>query len=333
VTERKQPGREDAAPGRAPELSIVVPIYNEADNILPLHAALTHSLQELGRSFELVYVDDGSRDGTLGRLLELHRRDDHVSVVKLRNNFGQTAALAAGFDCARGRVVITMDGDLQNDPADIERLLHRLEQGHDVVCGWRRNRQDGWLLRLLPSHAANWLIARITGVRIHDTGCTLKAYRGWVVKSMALYSDMHRFIPALAVAAGARITEITVRHHRRRYGISKYGISRVLRVAFDLLVVKMVASFAAHPIRGFALISLPILLIGGAFFGLGLVFFSFGDRGDPALLDRWDLGYMTCSLVMLMMATNLFLLGLLSELAVKASGFFRKSAWPVEEEE
>ena len=314
-----------------PDLSVVIPLFNEAENVYPLHAALTHSLQSLGRSYEIVYVDDGSSDGTFQRLLDLHERDPHVALIRLGKNFGQTPAMAAGFDHARGRILVTMDGDLQNDPADIERLLQRLEKGYDVVCGWRRRRKDAFLLRLLPSKLANFLISWITGVEIHDTGCTLKAYRDWVVRNMSLYAEMHRFIPALAAGVGARVTEIGVRHHRRRYGVSKYGIMRVFRVVLDLLVVKMIVAFAAHPIRWFALMSLPFFLLGAVFFFLGLAFFSFQGKGpSPVLLEKWDLGYMTSALLLAMTASNLFLLGFLSELAVKASGFFRWKAWAVE---
>ncbi len=329
--EGRPPGSEGEDASSRPDLSLVIPLYNEAENVYPLHAALTHSLQELGWSYEVLYVDDGSSDGTYPYLLDLYRRDPHVSVIRLGKNFGQTPAMAAGFDRARGRILVTMDGDLQNDPADIGRLVRKLEQGYDVVCGWRRRRKDALFLRLFPSKAANFLISWITGVEIHDTGCTLKAYRDWVVRNMSLYSEMHRFIPALAAGIGARVTEIGVRHHRRRYGVSKYGIMRVFRVVLDLLVVKMIVAFAAHPIRWFALLSLPFFLLGGAFFFLGLVFFSFQGKGTyPVLLDRWDLGYMTSALLLAMTASNLFLLGFLSELAVKASGFFRWKAWEVE---
>jgi len=329
--EPRPPGVEGERDSSRPELSVVIPLFNEAENVYPLHAALTHSLQALGRSYEILYVDDGSSDGTYPYLLDLHRRDSHVTVIRLGKNFGQTPAMAAGFDHARGKILVTMDGDLQNDPADIERLIERLEAGYDVVCGWRRRRRDAFLLRLLPSRAANWLISKITGVEIHDTGCTLKVYRDWVVRNMSLYSEMHRFIPALAAGVGARVTEIGVRHHRRRYGVSKYGIMRVFRVVLDLLVVKMIVAFAAHPIRWFAIMSLPFFVLGGAFFFLGLVFFSFqGKGGSPVLLEKWDLGYMTSALLLAMTASNLFLLGFLSELAVKASGFFRWKAWAVE---
>ncbi len=325
-----EPGGDRSSSSR-PDLSLVIPLYNEAENVHPLHAALTHSLQGLGWSYEILYVDDGSSDGTYPYLLDLYKRDPHVTVIRLGKNFGQTPAMAAGFDHARGRVLVTMDGDLQNDPADVGRLVKKLEQGYDVVCGWRRRRKDAFFFRLLPSKIANLLISWITGVEIHDTGCTLKAYRDWVVRNMSLYSEMHRFIPALAAGVGARVTEMGVRHHRRRYGVSKYGIMRVFRVVLDLLVVKMIVAFAAHPIRWFALMSLPFFFLGGAFFFLGLVFFSFQGKGVyPVLLEKWDLGYMTSALLLAMTASNLFLLGFLSELAVKASGFFRWKAWRVE---
>ena len=213
-----------------PGLSVVVPIYNERDNVEPLHEALSYALQQLGRSYEIVFVDDGSDDGSRDVMRRLAANDPHLRLVFFRRNYGQTAAMAAGFRACRGRTVVSMDGDLQNDPADIGRLIEKLEEGYDVVCGWRRNRQDRVATRLLPSRIANFLIARVTGARIHDTGCSLKVYRSWVVRSLHLYSDMHRFLAALGVGLGARITELPVRHHARRAGVSKYGLGRVFRV-------------------------------------------------------------------------------------------------------
>ncbi len=331
MTQEKEKGFPGQSPNTGPEISVVVPLYNEAENVLPLHSAIVNSLEMLSREYEIIYVDDGSTDGTSQILLKLTKLTPRVRVVKLMKNFGQTPALSAGFDVARGEIIVSLDGDLQNDPVDIPRLLAKLEKGYDVVCGWRRRRKDAWLLRLIPSRVANWIIAKITGVDIHDTGCTLKAYRGWVVRTISLYSEMHRYIPALAAGLGARVTEIEVRHHRRQFGISKYGLSRAYRVLLDLLVVKMLGNFVAHPIRWFAIISLPIFLTGVVFFVLGLVMFSFKGKTDFGLLEKWDLGYMTCSIVLVMTASNLFLLGFLSELAVKTSGFFKRKSWPSEE--
>jgi glycosyltransferase involved in cell wall biosynthesis len=228
--------------------------------------------------------------------------------------------MAAGFDQARGAVVVTMDGDLQNDPADIPRLLERLEQGYDIVCGWRRHRKDRWLTRLLPSKIANLLISWTTGVPIHDTGCSLKAYRSWVVRSLDLYSDMHRFVAALAAGVGARVAEIPVRHHARRFGRTKYGLGRTFRVLADLVVIKMLIQFSAHPIRWFSLLSLPLLLVTPVLFAMGLLKF-----------DRWkivDLGFdtynVTAAVVVALVALNVLLLGFLAELQLKVSRFFRR---------
>ena len=244
-----------------PNLSVVVPIYNERDNVEPLHQALSYALQALDRSYEIVFVDDGSSDGTQDVMRRLCANDRHLRLVMFRRNYGQTPAMAAGFRACRGRTIVSMDGDLQNDPADIGRLVEKLEEGYDVVCGWRRHRQDRMSTRLLPSRIANFLISRVTGARIHDTGCSLKVYRSWVIRSLHLYSDMHRFLAALGVGLGARITELPVRHHARRAGVSKYGLGRVFRVLADLVGIKMLIQFAAHPIRWFSLLALPLFML------------------------------------------------------------------------
>jgi len=321
----RQSARQSAASGAARppvDLSIVVPIYNERDNLLPLHEALTWSLQRLRRSYELLFVDDGSRDGSRDVLRMIAAGDAHVRLVLFRRNYGQTAAMAAGFQLCRGRVVVTMDGDLQNDPADIGRLIERLERGHDVVCGWRRNRQDRVWSRLLPSRFANFLIARVTGARIHDTGCSLKAYRSWVVRSLNLHSDMHRFMAALGVGIGARITELPVRHHARRAGRSKYGLGRIFRVLADLIGVKMLIQFAAHPIRWFWILSLPLFVVAPAMFVLGAVKVHRDGRWD--WFGDLDMAAVAASAVSLLFAANVFLLGFLAELQIKVSRFFRQ---------
>ena len=205
-------------------LSIVIPVYDEAENVEPLYRRIKQACDRLGRAYEMIFVDDGSQDGTFSMLESIHCQDARVKVIRLRKNFGQTAAMTAGFAYAKGEVIISMDGDLQNDPVDIPRLLSKLAEGFDVVCGWREYRQDRFWSRRVPSVAANWLIGRMTGVRIHDNGCSLKAYRASVIKHVTLYGDMHRFIPALSTLAGARIAEITVTHHARRFGKSKYGL-------------------------------------------------------------------------------------------------------------
>ena len=246
----------------SPALSIVVPIYNEEESVLFLYQKIRSACDALGRRYEMIFVDDGSCDWTFRVLEEVHRQDGRVKVVRFRKNYGQTAAMAAGFRAARGKVVVSMDGDLQNDPADIPRLLAKLEEGYDVVCGWRKNRKDNLFSRKIPSVIANWLIGKITGVPIHDNGCSLKAYRSEVIKRVALYSELHRFIPAMATLAGARIAEIVVRHHHRRFGKSKYGLTRVWRVILDLFLIKMLSSFAARPALWFGTLTLPAFCLG-----------------------------------------------------------------------
>jgi glycosyltransferase involved in cell wall biosynthesis len=232
----------------APDISVFLPVFDEEPNLRLLHQKLDEALQKLGRSAEIIYVDDGSRDGSLSILRELAREDDRVRVVALRRNYGQTAAMAAGIDAARGRVLIPMDADLQNDPADIVRLLDKLDEGYDVVSGWRKNRQDKLVTRKIPSMLANRLISWIGGVPLHDYGCSLKAYRRESLEDVRLYGEMHRFIPIYASWAGARVTEIPVEHHARTAGKSKYGLSRTIKVIFDLMTIKFMASYQTKPI-------------------------------------------------------------------------------------
>ncbi len=239
-----------------PEVSIVVAIFNEEESIPTLCEQLDGVLRGLGRTYEILLVDDGSKDRSWEILLEMAQRYPHLELIRFRRNFGQTPALAAGFDAAAGEVVITLDADLQNDPSDIPMLLEHIDRGVDVVSGWRKNRQDRFLDRKLPSMMANWLISRITGVRLHDYGCSLKAYRRDIVKNIRLYGEMHRFIPALASWVGGRIDEVPVRHHPRRFGTSKYGISRTLRVVLDLLTVKFLLQYSTRPIQIFGRIGL-----------------------------------------------------------------------------
>lgn len=232
-------------------LSIVVPVKDERENLRELHVQIRRVLDILPNSSEVLYIDDGSTDGSDEVLQEIAERDPSVRVIRFRRNFGQTAALSAGFDYARGDVVVTLDADLQNDPADIVRLLAKLEEGYDVVSGWRKDRRDGFLFRRLPSWLANRLIVRVTGVPLHDFGCTLKAYRREVIKNIRLYGEMHRFIPALAKWIGAEIAELPVNHRPRTWGKSKYGLSRTLRVLLDLITVKFLMSFSTRPIQVF----------------------------------------------------------------------------------
>ena len=244
------------------DISVVVPVLNEEESLPLLHEALTEVLSDSGSSYEIIVVDDGSTDRSLEILREIQAQDDNLRVVCFRRNYGQTAAFAAGFDRAQGETVITIDADLQNDPADIPALVSKLQEGYDVVSGWRVDRQDRFLDRRLPSIVANRFIGWATGVRIHDYGCSLKAYRRDVLADVRLYGELHRFIPALAHAAGARVAEIPVSHHPRRFGETKYGISRTLKVILDLLVVRFLMSYSTRPIHVFGLMGMASAFAG-----------------------------------------------------------------------
>jgi glycosyltransferase involved in cell wall biosynthesis len=244
------------------DLSVVVPVYNEADNLEPLDAEIHQALAPLAQSYEVIYIDDGSTDGSFAVLSELQRRAPHTVVVRLPRNYGQTAALAAGFDHASGAVLVALDADGQNDPADIPAMLAKLGEGYDVVAGWRLPRQDPLWSRRLPSVIANGIIGLITGVRLHDYGCTLKVMRHDVVRGLRLYGEMHRFIPALADDLGARIAEVQVHHRVRRAGVSKYGLSRTIRVLLDLITVKFLSSYSTRPIQVFGGIGLACSAVG-----------------------------------------------------------------------
>ena len=257
-----------------PELSIVVPLYNEEESLRPLYGAITRAVAPLGISFEIVFVDDGSRDATVRIADEIARSDPRVCLVKFRRNYGQTPAMAAGIAQASGDVIVTMDGDLQNDPADIGALLRKIDEGYDIVVGWRFDRQDKLVSRKIPSRIANALIAKVTGVPIKDNGCSLKAYRASLIKKIPLYSEMHRFIPAMASIAGPKIAEIKVQHHARQFGSSKYGLSRIYKVLLDLMVIKTVASFTARPMLWFGMLSIPMLLAAAIAFAWTIVQFA-----------------------------------------------------------
>jgi glycosyltransferase involved in cell wall biosynthesis len=303
---------------RAPDLSIVIPVYNEEESLATLQAEIVRALEPFGRSFEVVYVDDRSSDGSLGILLRLQRDDRRIRVIGLRARSGQTAAMAAGFDHARGEVVVTLDGDLQNDPADIPKVVLALDGGADVVAGWRKDRRDGFLLRRLPSVAANRLIALVSGVSVHDTGCTLKAFRRDVVERLPIYAEQHRFLPVLSAGSGARVTEVVVNHRPRRFGKSKYGISRATRVLVDLLVVKMLSSFSQRPLSYFALLTAPFALL------LAGLLASAVANADLITHDKsWGNVALLSTMLVLMLCVYFLMLGLLAELAVKASGMHR----------
>jgi glycosyltransferase involved in cell wall biosynthesis len=250
-----------------PELSIVIPVYNEAACIEELHRQLTASLVAWGRFYEIIFVDDGSTDESFEILSRLQSLDPHLRVIRFRRNFGQTAAFAAGFDHARGRMIVTADGDLQNDPQDIPGMVAALDRGFDIVCGWRKDRKDAWFSRRLPSMIANRLISWATGVRLHDYGCSLKVFRAEVVKPLRLYGEMHRFLPAIASEQGVTILETPVRHRPRRYGRSKYGLGRTVRVILDLLTVKFLLSYSTRPLQIFGLIGVTMGLAGATILG------------------------------------------------------------------
>jgi len=308
---------------QTPDLSIVVPVYNEAANIRPLVEAVREALP--GMDWELVLVDDGSSDDTRDRIALEAATDDRIRLIALARNFGQTAAMQAGFDYARGRVVVSMDGDLQNDPTDIPSLLAKLDEGFDLVVGYRVNRQDKLVSRKVPSWIANRLIARLTGVRIRDNGCSLKAYRKKMLERIVLYSDMHRFIPAMAVAtAGARVAEIPVQHHARVAGESKYGLSRVWKVLPDLLAIKMISSFRNRPLVMFGFAALVAGLIGIAFGLLTLVSMPGGFRLGMAS------AYVFPSVVLVWFATAfyLLLLGLIGEVVIRGEEFAHEGGLP-----
>jgi glycosyltransferase involved in cell wall biosynthesis len=308
---REEPAQARSSPAAAPpELSIVVPVFNEADNIEPLYRALVDALTKLGRSSEIVFIDDGSTDKTFARLDELATIDPAVRVVRLRRNYGQTAAMAAGFDHARGAVIVPMDGDCQNDPADIGLLLEKIDEGYDVVSGWRQDRQDG-PTRRIPSRIANWLIGRVTGVRLHDYGCTLKAYRAEIVAETRLYGEMHRFLPALAYMAGADIVEVPVRHHARTRGKSKYGLGRTFSVLLDLVTVKFLSAWSTKPSHVFGGSGLVLCLAGTGFIAWTAyekIFHHIYVYRQPSLL---------VGVFLFTIGFNLLLLGLLAELIVR----------------
>lgn len=262
--EREAAAQRDASP--QPQISVVIPVYNEEENLLELYEELNAVLEPYGKSYELLFVDDGSSDASFAILKGIHQRDPRVRAVRFRKNFGQTAALAAGFDSARGDVIVTLDADLQNDPRDIPLLLERLSNGFDIVCGWRKDRKDPYWSRRVPSQVANRIISRTTGVHLHDYGCTLKAFRCDVVKNLHLYGDMHRFIPAVASGFGVLIDEVVVSHRPRNRGVSKYGLSRTFRVVLDLITIKFLLSFASRPLQIFGP---PGLFLGAIGVGIG----------------------------------------------------------------
>ena len=286
----------------SPHLSVIVPLYDEEANVAPMHRSILAAVEPLGASFEIILVDDGSKDETFARSVQLARADPRVRVIKFRRNYGQTAAMAAGVEHARGAVLVTLDGDLQNDPRDIESLLAKIDEGFDIVVGWRHRRQDKLISRKLPSRVANWLIGKVTGVPIKDNGCSLKAFRASVIKNIPLYSEMHRFIPAMASMAGPRIAQIKVRHHARQFGKSKYGLSRIYKVFLDLLVIKTLASFTSRPLLWFSILALPAFAI--SFATLSYTAFEMLVRGQHLQLPLAGSGFIFGACALMLMSSG-----------------------------
>lgn len=292
-------------------LSVVIPIYNEVENLPELVRRCLEVLRALDKPFELILIDDGSRDGSADLLAALAEQEPELKGILLRRNFGQSAAMTAGFQHAEGEVVVSLDGDLQNDPADIPELLARIEAGDDVVCGWRKERMDDFLLRKFPSRVANWLIGVTTGVKLHDYGCSLKAYRRELVENLILYGELHRFIPVLVSLQGARLSELAVRHHARTKGVSKYGIGRLPKVLIDLVLMLFFLKFATRPLQFFGRAG-GLLFLGGLGVSLylsGLKLFLGQDIGNRPLL--------LLGVLLILTGVLLFCIGLLAELVVR----------------
>ena len=294
------------------KLSLIVPVYNEEESLPLLFKAIRQALEPLPHTWEVIFVDDGSRDGSLAALKAFVQKDSaHVRVVVLRRNFGQTAAIAAGIDHALGEIIILLDADLQNDPADISMMLAKLDEGYDVVSGYRKDRKDTFTTRILPSRIANWLISVVTGVRLHDYGCTLKAYRRDVLSGFRLYGEMHRFIPVFAHAAGARIGEVPVRHHPRKYGKANYGLERTVKVLLDLFTVKFLLSYAAKPIYLFGGTGIGLMLISTltlVTLMIRRVFFNISVLASP---------FFQMSVMFFILGFQSILMGLIAELLVR----------------
>ncbi len=303
------------------DLTLVIPVLNEADNLRPLVEEIAAALDNMPLSYEIMFIDDGSTDGSYDKMKELHQDYPQISVIRFRRNYGQTAAFAAGFDHAKGEIIVTLDADRQNDPADVPILLAKLQEGYDVVNGWRQNRQDGFLLRRLPSSIANRLIARATGVRLHDRGCSLRAYRIEVANDLNLYGEMHRFIPELASSAGFRMAEVPVNHRARTAGTSKYGISRTFRVILDLLTILFLGRYSARPMHLFG--SVGILSCGlGVLFGLYLAGIKVwaGIQGGAEGFRSVRIGdrpLLMLAVLLVILGVQFFVMGLLAELIVR----------------
>ncbi|HEV7642482.1 MAG TPA: glycosyltransferase family 2 protein [Pyrinomonadaceae bacterium] len=302
-----------------PEISLFLPVLDEEENLPLMHQKIAAALDALGKPAEVIYVDDGSADKSLAVLKEIAAGDERVRVISLRRNYGQTAAMSAGIDAARGEILIPMDADLQNDPADIARLLEKLDEGYDVVSGWRKNRQDKMLTRKIPSQIANKIISWIGGVHLHDYGCSLKAYRREVLQDVKLYGEMHRFIPIYASWAGARVTEIPVEHHARTMGKSKYGLSRTVKVVFDLITIKFMAEYHTKPIYVFGTCGLIAFLVSilAGLYAVVLKLSRYVGLPERYHADFVETPLPVLCIVMFAIAVQFFLMGLLAELLVR----------------
>jgi glycosyltransferase involved in cell wall biosynthesis len=294
------------------ELSIVIPLHNEEENVARLHEKLHASLSPIGKSYEIILVDDGSTDRTFEILEEIKENDPLLRVIKFRGNFGQSAATAAGFDLASGEVIITLDGDLQNDPADIPRILQKLDEGYDVVSGWRKSRKDKLLLRKIPSMIANRIICKVTDVQLHDTGCALKAYRAEIVKRINLYGELHRFLPALARIEGARIAEMEVTHHPRLFGKSKYNLTRTYKVIMDLMSLHLFIRYLRHPAHFFGVIGATLMLASIAL----VAWMAYGMLVSNVPQEEFN-NILTITFLLIATGFQMFFVGLLAELIVK----------------
>ena len=311
----------EALASNTPEISVVIPLLNEEDSIPHLYKALTEAMDAYGRSYEVIIVDDGSRDRSFELLKAIAKKDPRFTIIQLRRNFGQTAAFSAGFAQARGEVVITMDADLQNDPRDVPLLMAKIDEGYDIVSGWRKDRQDRFWDRRLPSMIANQLISNVTDVQLHDYGCSLKAYRRDVLQHVRLYGELHRFIPALASQVGGSVTEVAVNHHARQYGRSKYGIGRTVRVVLDLITVWFLGTYATRPIHVFGtmgLVSAAMGLLLGGYLTFLKLFFDQDIGGRPLLL---------LAVLLVVIGVQLITMGLLGEMVIRT--YYESQAKPI----
>lgn len=293
------------------EISVVVPVYNEEESLEELHARLNYILPTIIESYEIIFIDDGSTDNSFRILEGINEEDKKVKVIRLRRNFGQSAALKAGFDYSKGNIIITMDGDLQNDPVDIPILLRKIGEGYDIVSGWRINRKDPFFTKKLPSKFSNWLASKVTGIKLHDFGCTLRAFRREVVDNINLYGEMHRYIPALAAWAGVSIAELEVTHHPRQYGKSKYGITRLLRGMFDLITVKFLLSYSTRPLQLFGIpgvVSFTAGFLIGVYLMIGKLFFGMSLADKPLLL---------LAVLLMLLGVQFIMMGLLGEVIAR----------------